>query len=261
MKKVLIGLAVVIVIVAGGVYFFLSNINGLVQTAVEDAGTRVTGVPVTLADVDIDITGGRGALGGLNVANPAGFETDYAFNLGAISVDIDLNSIGSNPVVIKEIVVTDPSVIYELTTSGSSNIQTIQQNVEAFNSAGGGSGGGSGGGGSSGGEEQKVVIDNLYIRGAQVSVSASVLGGQKKETQIPEIHMTDIGKDSGGANASAIAALVIDRLLDGALGSVTSLNLENLQNEAQEAVEGAASEAGKAVEGAADAVKGLFNNN
>ena len=73
--------------------------------------------------------------------------------------------------------------------------------------------------------------------------------------------MTDIGKDSGGANASAIAALVIDRLLEGALGSVTSLNLENLQNEAQEAVEGAASEAGKAVEGAADAVKGLFNNN
>ena len=113
-KKIGIGLAVVIVLIAGGVYFLLSNINGLVQTAVEEAGTRATGVAVTLGNVDIDITGGKGALGNLNVANPSGYQTDYVFNLGDIAVSIDLDSIQSNPVVIKEIVVTAPKVIYEL---------------------------------------------------------------------------------------------------------------------------------------------------
>ncbi len=272
-KKIGIGLLLVIVLIAGGVFYLFSNLNDLVRTAVEEAGTRATGVAVTLGEVDIDVTGGSGALGNLNVANPSGYKTDYVFNLGDIAVSLDLNSIQSNPVVIKEIVVTAPKVIYEL-GDGGSNVDVIQKNVENFTQqlSGGGSGGGSGSGGSSaGGDETKVVIDNLYIRGAEVSVSAGFLDGKKLGTSLPEIHLTDIGKDSGGASPGEVAGQVIDELTKGIQGAVAGLNLEDLEKaagqaveEATKAVEGAASEAAKAVEGvgggageaAGDALKG-----
>jgi len=274
-KKIGIGLLLVIILIAGGVYFLLSNLNDLVRTAVEEAGTRATGVSVTLGEVDIDITGGSGALGNLNVANPAGYNTDYVFNLGDIAVSLDLDSIQSNPVVINEIVVTAPKVIYEL-GDGGSNVDVIQKNVENFTQqlSGGGSGGGSGGssgGSAGGGEETKVVINNLYIRGAEVSVSAGFLAGKKLGTSLPEIHLKDIGKDSGGASPGEVAGRVIDELTNGIQGAVAGLNLGDLEKaagqaveEATKAVEGAASEAAKAVEGvgggageaAGDALKG-----
>ena len=285
-KKLGIALLVLIVLIAGGVYFVFSNLNDIVKAAVEEAGTRATGVSVTLGKVDIDVTGGKGAIGNLNVANPAGFQTDYVFNLGDISVALDLASLQSNPIVVKEVVVTSPKVIYEL-GDGGSNVDVIQKNVESFtNQLSGGGNSGSSGSSSSGdggsGEEVKVVIDNLYIRGAEVSVSAGFLQGKELGTGLPEIHLTDIGKDSGGASPGEVAGQVIDELTKGIQGAVAGLNLGDLQKaagaaveEATKAVEGAADEAAKAVEsvgggageaagdalkGATEGVKSLFGD-
>ena len=75
MKKLLIGVVVLLVLVAGAVVFVMSNLDSIIQEAVETAGTKVTQVDVKLNKVDIDIASGKGALGGLTVANPSGFET------------------------------------------------------------------------------------------------------------------------------------------------------------------------------------------
>ena len=285
-KKIGIALLVLIVLIGGGIYYVFSNLDELIKTAVEEAGTRATGVDVTLGRVNVDLTGGTGALGDLNVANPPGFKTDYVFNLGDVSVSLDLDSLQSNPIVIKEVVVAAPKVIYEL-GDGGSNVDVIQKNVEAFtNQISGGSGGASGSGGgqdAAGGDEIKVVINNLYIRDAEVSVSAGFLGGEKLGTGLPEIHLTDIGKDSGGASPGEVAGQVIDELTKGIQGAVAGLNLEDLEKaagqaveEATKAVEGVAGEAAKAVEGvggeagnaaggvlegATEGVKNLFGNN
>lgn len=254
-KKIGIALVVLIVLIGGGVYYFLSNIDEFVRTAVEKAGTRATGVEVTLGKVALDLTGGKGSLSNLNVANPSGFDTEYAFNLGDISVSLDLASLQSNPIVINEVVVTSPKVIYEM-TQGGSNIDTIQRNVEAFTQEiSGGSGGSSGGdaGGDAAGDGTKVVINDLYIRGADVSVSASFLKGKKLGTEIPEIHLQDIGKDSGGATPGEVAAKVLDSLTSRVQNVVGDLNLDDIRDAATKAVEGAAGEATKALEGAGGA--------
>lgn len=249
-KKIGIGVIVLLLVVAGGVYYVFSNLNEIVRTAVEEAGSRSTSVAVTLGEVDINIGDASAAMGNLNVANPAGFETDYAFNLGAIKVSIDSDSIGQNPVVVKEVVVTSPKVIYEV-GDGLSNIETIQANVDRFikDTVGESSGGGET---ASSGEEQKVVINNLYIRGAEVSVSAPFLGGEALGTTVPDIHLTDIGKDDGGADPAEVASQVIDQLLAGVTGAVGSLNLDDLAKGATEALEGAT----EALEGAAGEATG-----
>ena len=63
--------AAVVVVIVVVVVFVLSNIDTLVQEAVEEIGSEATQAKVTLDEVDISITSGTGALRGLTVGNPA----------------------------------------------------------------------------------------------------------------------------------------------------------------------------------------------
>jgi len=224
LRGLLIGLLVVVVVVGGAIFFLFSNIGKIIKEAVEDVGPRVTQTSVTLSEAEVDVTEGRAALRGLDIGNPKGFETDYAFKLGAISVTIDTGSIGGDTIVIKEIVVDKPAVTYEYDFSaGTSNIETIQKNAESFAAAAGGGGGGSSGGSSS--EGPKLVIENLYVRGAEVAVSAKGFAGKKASQTLPEIHLTDIGKDEGGATPAEVAQEVIAAITDKIGGFMAGMDL------------------------------------
>jgi hypothetical protein len=222
MKKILIGLAVVIVIVIGALFFLWQNLGSLIKTAVEEAGSRVTQVKVSLKEADTGgLTQGALALRGLTVGNPAGFKTDSAFKLGEVSVKVDPASVMSDTIVVKEVVIGAPQVTYEF-GAGGSNIGTIQKNVEKM--AGGSSGGGSSSS-SGGGSGKKVVIENLYVRDGKVNVSADFLQGKQTGTNLPTIHLKDIGKSSGGASPTEVAEQVIAAITKASTSAVGKLDV------------------------------------
>ena len=82
-------------------------------------------------------TSGEGVLRGLKMGNPKGFKSDSAFRLGEVRVRIDIDSLGRDTVVIKEVVITAPEITYELWPNGS-NIDAIRRNVESTMGAGAG---------------------------------------------------------------------------------------------------------------------------
>jgi hypothetical protein len=223
MKKILIGLAVIVVIALGGLYFLWSNLGSLIKTAVEEAGSRVTQVKVTLKEADTsNLTGGGMALRGLVVGNPSGFKTDSAFQLGEVSVKVDPSTVTSDTIVVKEVIIAAPQVTYEF-GSGDSNIGTIQKNVEKL--TGGSGGGSSSSGDSSSGGGKKVVIENLYVRDGKVEVSADFLQGKKTGTSLPTIHLKDIGKSKGGASPAEVAEQVIAAISKSATSAVGTLDV------------------------------------
>lgn len=266
MKKLLIGLVIIVVVIAGGVAVLYSNLDKLVKEAVETAGSEVTAVPVTLNGVTLELTDGKAALNGLKVANPAEFKTDYAISLGGVAVAIDPGSVGSDTILVKNVTIDAPKVIYEL-GSGGSNINAIQQNVENFTKrfASGDSGSSSASSESSssseGGEEgPKVVIENLRITGGRVAVSADIpgLSGEDMGVNLPDIHLTDIGKDDGGASPAEVAAEVMAALNDSIMGAITS-GLPNLPanlDDAKKLLESGGDLLGGAASGATEALKG-----
>lgn len=223
MKKLLIGLAVLVVIVAGGIFYVWQNLGSLIKTAVEEAGSRATQVKVTLKDVDAGkVTEGALALRGLVVGNPSGFKTDSAFELGEISVKVDPATVTSDTIVIKEVVIAAPHVTYEF-AGGGSNIGTIQKNVEKL--AGGGSSGSSSSSSSSSEGGKKVIVENLYVRDGKVDVSADFLQGQKTGVSLPTIHLKDIGKSGGGATPAQVAEQVIAAIAKSATSAVGKLDV------------------------------------
>ncbi len=249
------GIVVVLVLVVGiGGYYLVSNLGSIIVTAVERYGSEVTQTQVSLANAEVDITTGEGALSGLKVGNPSGFQTDSAIALGEISVKLDTNSVTEQTIVVKEIAVTQPEVTYEVGEAGS-NIDAIRRNVEAFAAAQGGGGGTSGGSeqpaSEDGGAERKLVIDDLYIRGGTVNVSANFLQGETLSAVLPEIHLTDIGKGSGGATPQQVVELIVAALGDQTGKVISGMNLDALRQGATGLLKQGTGAATEAVGGAA----------
>ncbi len=228
LKKLLMGIGVLAIVVAGGLYLLASNINSIVKTAIEEGGSRVTGVQVRLDKSNIDLTNKRGALMGLSVKNPGEFKTPYAFNFAAIGLELGQGST-SSMLVIDKIIIDKPEITYEIGKTGS-NVDAIQKNVDKFVSIT------SGPSGKSSAEKKsspsnggiKMIINDLYIRGGKINVSASLMQGKTITTKLPEIHLKDIGKKSGGADAGEVADQLIAAISKHAGGAVGALDLSKI---------------------------------
>lgn len=217
LRWILIGAAALVGIIVIFVIVTWSNLDSIIETAVEKYGSDVTRVQVSLDEASIDPVSGEGALSGLTVGNPAGFETDNAFSLGQIKVGLDTSSLTEDTIVIREIVITRPQVTYEYGTDGS-NVAAIQSNVDAFMAQ-------QSGGESAGGEGPKVIVENIYIRGGEVKVSATIFEGKTFDTSIPDIHLADIGK-GGGATPGELVDKMISAIGDAASAAVADLDLD-----------------------------------
>ncbi len=255
MKRGLILGGVVLVVIVAAIIFLLMNLGSVIKTVVEKVGSEATRATVTLKGVDVSITSGKGALRGLRVGNPAGFKSESAIKLGVISIALDVGTVKSDVIVIKEIVIRAPEVTYEFAAEGS-NIETLRKNVQAY----------------AGGEKSKpaasgekkgaqLVIEHLYVRDGRIDVSADFLKGEKVSAALPTIHLQDIGKKDGkvvGASAAEVAEQVIESISRGVTGAVAKLNI----GEIQDALKGGAAGAEKALKegtgGVQEGIKKLF---
>lgn len=254
---IVVGLIVIISIVVGVLYF---NLDKVIIAAVEKYGSEVTKTDVVLSEVDLDVTSGKGTLKGFSVGNPEGFEEDHSIKFDSVSVEVDIAGTNDEIVHIREIRVENPSVIYEVNQT-TNNLDTIRNNVDAFMKENGLSGGEKPAE-SSDESGPKVIIDNIFINGGQVSVKADMLAGQKIEGRLPNIQMSNIGKEEGGASPGEVAAKIIDALTGKAMNVITDLgigkNLGSLLENAGDLVNktGVGETAGKAGEAAKDVTKG-----
>jgi hypothetical protein len=254
MKRWLYAAGILVVLVVIGVYFFLSSLDSIVKAAIEKIGSSVTQAEVRVKAVKIELTSGRGALNGLTVGNPSGFKTERALSLGEISVQVDVGSVTKDPIVIKEIVVAAPEVTYEIGGQGS-NLDALRRNVDAYAGASKGRAQKAEGGG----EGKKLIIENLYVRNGKVNVSASALGGKALGASLPDIHLTSIGKQSGGATAGEVAQQVFGAIGQGATKAVTALpDVGKLLGGVKEGAAGAAGAVGEAAKGVGESLKKMF---
>lgn len=216
--KVILGVIVVLLVVI----VLVLNIFGrtIIKTGVETAGPKLMGVPVTLEDVDFALLRGNAKLKGLVIGNPEGFKTDYVFKLGEVVVDMESASVLSDTVVINEILIDGPGIIYEMGLAGS-NIGKLMENLE--------SGAGEGTAEQKPAEEEpadkpakNVLISNLIVRNGSISVSAKILGGHALKLPLPTIHLKDIGKEEEGASLPEVITKVLRAVMMAVVNTVSS---------------------------------------
>jgi uncharacterized protein involved in outer membrane biogenesis len=256
MKRVAIGLAAVIAILVVGVIVLYSSLGVLITQAITTAGPEIIQAKVNLDETVIDASSGKGSLRGLLIGNPEGFETESAFKMDVVEITLDTDSITSDTIVINEINIQAPEVTYELGGSGS-NIDAIQQNVDAFVKKYAGASESKEKSAAREGET-KMIIDHVYVKGGKVNISATLLGGKSMTVSLPDIHLKDIGKEEKGATPGEVAKSIIGALNKAILKAVAPLNLGKVGDVAGKAVKGVEGTLEKGAKGVTDAVSGIL---
>jgi len=191
MKKILIiGAIVVVVAIVAVAIFVAGNLNSLIAGLIEKEGGKVTGTSVSASGVNLSLREGRGAIDGLRVASPEGFDARDAFVLGNITLDLDLKSLREDPIVIEELRIQAPVVNAKFLKDGSSNLDALRKRVQAH------SGGSSE---SSGAAPKKLRIKRFVFAEGKIEVDASALGLDARTIALPAIQLSEVGGREGAA--------------------------------------------------------------
>lgn len=126
MQKLAMVLLVLLLVISGAGYYLYSNLDSLVERAIESAGTSAVGAVVTVDSVSIDLGGGRASIRGFSVANPSGYSNGAMLAFGELTVILDTSRLSTTQVGIVSITALSPRVLYE-TRDEISNFDMVMQ--------------------------------------------------------------------------------------------------------------------------------------
>jgi hypothetical protein len=209
-QKVLIIAGALAIVVAAALIFIWTNINGLVKVAIERFGSEVTKTAIRVSSVSIHLASGKGAISGLTVENPHGFSSPYVFRLETISARIDPSTVITRPIVIDELRISAPNVVYEINPSGASNIGVLKKNIEEYTADAPKKAQGEQ---KTGGEDTTFIVRKLIVESGRIDVRVAALGDKPKTVALRRVELADIGKP-GGATPSQLAQQVMTALVE-----------------------------------------------
>jgi hypothetical protein len=191
--------AVVLIAAAGAGYWLFLSLDGIVKHAIESWGPEITGVAVRVDSVKIDLAAERGTIKGLFVGNPKGFEAPHALTLGEMRLTLDAASLTSDVVVIRELLLVAPDVVYER-GQGSNNLEVIQRNIDAWLAKNAGAK-------KDAGPKKKFVIESVVIREGRAHLGNTI------SASMPLLQLRDVGKKTNGATAGEVVKQVWGAML------------------------------------------------
>jgi uncharacterized protein involved in outer membrane biogenesis len=242
LKRALIALAVLLLLAGGAAFVAFNYLDVAVKWALEHYGPDVAGVPIKVREVQISPRNGRGAVRALEIGNPPGFGSGRAARFGEIRLQIDPSTITQPVIVVRELTVEEPSITYER-AGGTTNLEAIQRNIDAYVKRSAADEGGAGGGRKPREAKRRFIVERLTLRGAKVTMTNPALKGQGIVFDLPDITLRDVGRRQGGLTASELANVVANALTQRIAQKVLT-NVDLLRK--------------GGVEGAVDALKGLF---
>lgn len=241
MKKLLIGILLLLAVAGGALFFVASNLDGIVKRAIETAGTDVLGTPVRVDAVSIDLTGGSATLSGFSISNPAGFSNQDMIRFDELSMAIDIRSLTSDVIRINSIRSVNPYVLYEM-QGLRGNLNAVLDRFPAQTAPPA----------EPTGPEPVIGINEITINGIQGSLQSDQLTRpvdvnlgnvaipavegtpEQLARQIARPLLTQLARNAANAMTSATAAAVEAELRQRADEAT-----EQLRSEAEESVEGA----------------------
>lgn len=207
---------VLVVVIVVAVAFYLGPI---VKRGVESMGPKIIGVPCGLETSHIRPLAGIVKLEGVTVGNPAGYKSDYAFHLNSLKVNVDVGSVFTDVIVIKEIVVSGPRVVYELKGRGS-NIGTILDRVRSDTKPGDEAPATPTPAAEDAGPAKRVIIEKFVFEEGTIEIAAAILGGQGASIPLPRLELKDVGARSGGATVVDVTTDVVSSVMMGVVKAV-----------------------------------------
>ena len=209
MKKLLGFLLILMVAVVIGAYMYLGEI---IKMSVEKVVPMVTKTTAKLDSASVSLLDGHLSLKGLAIGNPQGFSDNPVFSFAEVTIDLDPNTVSEDTIVVKKILIDKITASYELKNS-TSNVAVIQNNVNSFVKSSSGKkapepkadASKAASAENSDASSKKVVINDLLISNSELKVSVI---NKDVSLPLPEIHLTNVGKDGKNTVAEVFAVIM-----------------------------------------------------
>jgi len=244
--KFLASIAVVILLICGGLLWFVAggSLNEYVRSQIETVGSSITEQKVTVGKVDIKALEGAGSILALQVPNPENYKAPNALTLGEITLDINIESLKSSPIIIDAIIIKDVKAFAEMTKEGKANLKelldTITKNSVSGNNPPKET--------TSDKQEPIIAVSKVVLENTHLTVDLSALGNKAHSASLPNINLTNIGGEEG-LPASQLGAEIAKQALSKVWQEAKAAQKEKLKDKAIEELK----------DKAKDKLKSIFN--
>ncbi len=243
MKKLLIGLFLVLLLAAGATVYYLDTV---VQQGIEVVGSDLLDTEVGVASVSISPLDGAGTLRGLSIKNPAEFNSEYAFQLDEVSITLDPASLLTDVVEVTQVTIVQPKINYEarLTTD---NIRSLLGNLPDDDSGASSEAEGSG---------KRLIIREFRLLQPQVTLLAANLSAP---VQLPDIELRNLGDGSVQATTADILRTVLGSL-NRAIIQANIPNMDQLRSQVEGRLQDGVNQLQNQLQDGADGVENLLQD-
>ncbi|MBT1451845.1 hypothetical protein KJ365_13210 [Glaciecola sp. XM2] len=255
MKKGLLVTALLLAVLAGGIWYAFSGAGDFIRTQIEQQGSKFLGTPVTVFNVDLSVTEGRLTINDLDVENPEGFSVADAFSLE--SVVLDLGAMTSEPYVVQTVSVNAPEVLYEVDASGKGNLIVLKDNLSANLPKSDAPPADTGAG-----PNPLVIVENVTVSNVRLKLDFEKLNTgdlqfdtKSYEITLPTFNAGSIGMPNG-LPADQVGAAIVEAMLDNVIEQAKAEAKRRLEEKAKEKLE---EEKDKLIEKGKDKLKDLLN--
>jgi hypothetical protein len=215
----------------------------------ETVGPKITQVSIKVDAVKLTLLNGSAQVKGLVVGNPEGYKTPQAISVGSAAVDMNPFSVLSDKIVIRSVRVEAPEITFEGNPFSGNNLSAIMKNVNAA-SKGGRPGSTNAATKPAGQAGKKIEVDDFLITGAMVHVSLTGVNGREMTLPLPDIRLTNLGKDKDGITAADLTRRVLD--------AITTATIKAVANATTDIGTGAGTAAGEGMNKITPGIGGLF---
>ncbi len=189
----------VLIFVAGAVYLYM-NMDSIAKQITEKVASNALGVPVTIKSMNISVEDKKITVGGINIANPAGYKKSNAVEIE--SIVIAAKTLSKDKLVFSRIEVNGTNVNLEVSDNGT-NLGDIKHNIDKNKKQSASTKEGN----------IKVIIDKFSLTKAQLNPSVTLFDGDLAYITVPNIYLKDIGRKENGVLASEAIAQIMGAVL------------------------------------------------
>lgn len=214
-KGIKYGLISLLVLVVVGIGVLTITIDGIVESGITEIGSEMTGTPVTVDNVSISLFSGRGTVSGLRVANPEGYEEEYALVVDDFTIEVDVMSLFSDEVVVYEIIISSP-VIYVEQQLPDNNIQTILNNINNT--------------GSFEASDSEMLIEHFLLQDGTADLYTEVGGERSAHVEMSTIELNNIGSGDGRQAVEDVIRQIAEQVAEEASQAALESGGEQLQD-------------------------------
>jgi len=248
MKKILIGFFILVLVIGGGAYYLLGDLNSIIKGQIEKHGTGALKTSVTVSDVNIKLLDGMGEIKGFSVANPEGFSAGSALAFDTVRLDIGTDNITEMPIVIEEIMIDSVATLYEMNAQAKGNLNVLLDQLSSGSSDSNASAEVTSDS-SSEKSDIRIVVKKLVIKDTKLALDLSALGDKKYDETLPTFSVANIGGTKGLA-PDEVGQAIGKRLLKNIVRQAKEKQKEKLAGKVKEkAMEKLKEQGGEKLEG------------